>query len=89
VNGFEMEHLRDLIESTLSEAGMSDVPWYCTAEPSSLRQRPPTDRRSGGRTIRVVWKRREDILDFFDENGNLFQTVPVGDGRLSAAGSSA
>jgi hypothetical protein len=93
VNGFEIEQLRHLIENTLSKAGMADAPWYCVVEPASQPARLPIDRRTAYRSVRVVWKNREDLLDFFDENGSLFQTVPLGDGRaeaspaLSAAGS--
>lgn len=75
MNGTEIEQLRDVIESTLDDCGMADVPWYCTAEPSAPRQRPSMDRRLEGPAVRVLWKRREGVLEFCDERGGLFRTV--------------
>lgn len=84
MNGIEIEQLRDVIESALDDCGMSDVPWYCTAEPSS-HQGPPADRRLGNPGVRVVWKRRENTLDFFDESGDIFHTARIGEDRREAA----
>jgi hypothetical protein len=81
VIGFEIEQLRHLIEDTLSESGMSDAPWYCVVEPSSQRRAAAVDRRPAYRSVRVVWKKREDLLEFFDENGSLFQTIPTAEAR--------
>ena len=81
--GVEIEQLRHLIENALSQAGMSDAAWYCVAEPS--RRRQPIDRRTTHRSVRVVWKKREGLLEFFDEDGCLFQTVPIAEGRTKTS----
>jgi len=92
--GIEIEQLRDVIESTLSDCGMRDVPWYCTKEPSS-RQGHSLDRRPGGPCVRVVWKWREKTLEFFNEREESFRRLLLGDGlrrspgELSAAGAGA
>jgi len=94
LNGIEIEQLRDVIESTLSDCGMPDVPWYCTKEPSS-RRGLPADRRLESPGVRVVWKWREDTLEFFNESGKPFRTLLLGAGRrrapveFSAAGAGA
>ena len=95
MNGIEIEQLRHLIEDTLRRVGMSDIPWYCVVEPSSERQRMAAERRPAHRSIRVVWKRRERVLEFFDLRGDRFQTVSISNDRpegpveMSVAGSSA
>lgn len=85
VSSLEIEQLRHLIENTLGEAGMSGTPWYCVMEPCSERLRQTIDRRPVHRSVRVVWKKREDLLEFFDENGGLFQTIPVAEGGAEAS----
>lgn len=33
--------------------------------------------------MRVLWKRREGVLEFCDERGGLFRTVHLGDDRAA------
>jgi hypothetical protein len=72
VNGNQIDQLRDLIEETLQELGMSDAPWYCAVEPYAPRFRDGSGQSPG---VRVIWRKNAGLLEFFDERGQLLESV--------------
>lgn len=65
----EIEHLRQRIESTLAELGMSDSLWSCI-KATSLDHTPESDKG-----VLVVWLTDRSVLEFYDENGGLLKMV--------------
>jgi hypothetical protein len=72
----DFDHLRQLIEATLSELGTPDANWSCI-KVESLGQGghgfklPPTQ-------VRAVWCADRNEIELLSENGNLLKTVNVG-----------
>ena len=75
MNGTQINQLRDLIEETLQELGMSDAPWYCAVEPYAPRLRGAKGASHG---VRVIWRKSSGRLDFFNERGQLLESVRTG-----------
>jgi hypothetical protein len=67
-----LEHLRQLIEQTLLELGMSDALWTCIKTTFQERQINETPAPEG---ILVVWLTDRNALEFHAENGVLLKTV--------------
>jgi hypothetical protein len=70
------EHLRQLIENTLSELGMPDADWSCVkANPSGQGCR---DTRRTPSEILAVWLADRNEIEFRGTNGSLLTTVCLG-----------
>jgi hypothetical protein len=63
----DIEHLRRLIESTLTELGMPDADWSCVKD-TSYAEMP----RNG---VLVVWLSGRNVVEFYGDNGSLLKTV--------------
>jgi hypothetical protein len=67
-----LERLRQRIESVLAELGMPDAPWSCVqADSFDCKSDEPHQ------GILVVWLTDQNVIEFYDENGGLFETVSL------------
>jgi hypothetical protein len=71
MNTAEIQQLRQVIQRTLSELGMSDRDWCCVAARNPRRDQtglPPAG-------VLAVWSRDENVLEFYAEDGRQLTTV--------------
>ena len=69
-----IEHLRHLIETTLSELGIPDAQWSCI-KATSLGQEADADVSHDG--ILAVWLTDRNVIEFRGEDGDLLKTVSL------------
>ena len=72
----DIEHLRQLIENTLSELGMPNANWSCVKAESFGQDRhdpqlPPSE-------VLAVWLSDRNEVEFHAEDGSLLKTISLG-----------
>jgi hypothetical protein len=72
----DIEHLRQLIENTLSELGIPGADWSCVRAKSLEQGR--FDSRLPQSEVLAVWLADRNELQFHSENGSLLKTVNIG-----------
>jgi hypothetical protein len=79
----DIDHLRQLIEDTLSELGIPNADWSCVRGPSVEQG------RCGARVPRsevlAIWLADCNQLEFRGENGSLLKTVSLENAELVGA----
>ena len=69
----DIEHLRQLIETTLSDLGLAGTNWSCVTALTQGRHHPEVSRNG----ILVVWLPDRHSLEFYADNGGLLRCVSL------------
>jgi hypothetical protein len=73
MNNKRLETIRELAVLTLQQLGIPQSPWSLAIETSSLRDRDHITSRPRGEGLRAIWLVANEVVEFFNENGELVQ----------------
>jgi hypothetical protein len=77
MDGRQLEMVRQLVLSTLTELGMPKAQWILVTDSDRERRQTRRDELLSTRGIRVVWELQKSQLSFYDEHGQLFTTIQL------------